>query len=198
MLTNDTPDSQLVQRLGEADALELFYRRHLEAVTRFASRRCGSPDEVVELVSVVFLEVVDSAPSYDERRGPVRPWLYGIAVRCLADLRRDRKRAVAAERRLGGFARLSDDDLVRAEERIDAARLAPRIQRALDTLTEGERELLLLVQREGLKVAEGARALGISPVAGRVRLARARRKVRRALEDSGESLVATPVVGKEC
>jgi RNA polymerase sigma-70 factor (ECF subfamily) len=198
MLKIDTSDIQLLGRLGEAEALDLFYRRHVEPITKFASRRCANPDEVVELVSVVFLEVIDSAASFDQRRGPVRPWLFGIAVRCLADLRRERTRALEAERRLGGFARLSEDDMSRAEARIDAARLAPRVVRAMASLSEGEREVLLLVQGDELSVADAARALGISPVAGRVRLARARRKVQSALTRGPDSLPVTPVVGKEC
>jgi RNA polymerase sigma factor (sigma-70 family) len=197
MLKTDTSDTSLLRRLAEPEALELFYRRHVESITKFASRRCANPDEVVELVSVVFLEVIDSAASFDHRRGPVRPWLFGIAVRCLADLRRERTRAREAERRLGGFARLTEDELARAEARIDAARLAPRLLLAGNSLSEGERELLLLVQGDELSVADAARALGISPVAGRVRLARARRKVQTALARGADSLPATPAVGQE-
>jgi RNA polymerase sigma factor (sigma-70 family) len=193
-----TSDTQLIRRLGEPEALETFYRRHVESITKFASRRCASPDDVVELVSVVFLEVIDSAASFDHRRGPVRPWLFGIAVRCLADLRRERTRALEAERRLGGFARLAEDEIARAEARIDAVRLAPRLLRATTSLSDGERELLLLVQGDELSVADAARALGISPVAGRVRLARARRKVQTALARGADGLPVTPAVRREC
>jgi RNA polymerase sigma-70 factor, ECF subfamily len=198
MPKTDTSDNRLVRRLGEPDALELFYRRHVESITKFACRRCANPDEVVELVSVVFLEVIDSAASFDYRRGPVRPWLFGIAVRCLADLRRERTRSLEAERRLGGFARLAEDEIARAEARIDAARLAPRLLQATTSLSDGERELLLLVQGDELSVADAARALGISPVAARVRLARARRKVQSVLARGVDSLPVTPAVGKEC
>jgi RNA polymerase sigma-70 factor, ECF subfamily len=198
MLKTDTSDIQLVRRLGEPEALEVFYRRHVESITKFASRRCANPDEVVEIVSVVFLEVIDSAASYDHRRGPVRPWLFGIAVRCLADLRRKRSRALDAEKRLGGFVRLSEDDIARAEARIDAGRLAPRLREAMGTLTERERELFLLVKGDELTVTEAARALGISPVAGRVRLARARRKLQGALAQGADVHPVAPAVGKEC
>jgi RNA polymerase sigma-70 factor (ECF subfamily) len=54
---------------------ETFYRRHVQAVVGFGTRRCGSADEVAELVSVVFLEVMCSAAGYDRRRGDARPWL---------------------------------------------------------------------------------------------------------------------------
>jgi DNA-directed RNA polymerase specialized sigma24 family protein len=69
---------------------------------------------------------------------------------------------------------------------LDAARLAPAAERALsEQLTEAERALFLLVAHDGLAVADAARSLGLSPVAGRMRLARARRKLRAAVEPRG-------------
>lgn len=198
MLASDRPDDELLADLRNPESLELFYRRHVEAITRFASRRCANTDQVVELVSIVFLEVIDSASTYDARRGAARPWLFGIAVRCLADLRRDDLRARDAARRLGGRAELSDDDVARIDARIDAARLAPRLGQAIAALPEKERELVLLVRTEDLTVADAARALGITPVAARVRLARARRRIRHRLAESPDALVATAAIGKEC
>jgi RNA polymerase sigma-70 factor (ECF subfamily) len=49
-------------------------------------------------------------------------------------------------------------------------------------LTPAERELFLLVADDGLSVAEAARSLGCSAVAGRMRLARARRKLRAVID----------------
>jgi RNA polymerase sigma-70 factor (ECF subfamily) len=61
---------------------------------------------------------------------------------------------------------------------IDAARLAAPLEQGLRQLTDNERELLLLVAEEGLPVAEAGRALGIPAPAARMRLNRARRKLR--------------------
>ena len=61
---------------------------------------------------------------------------------------------------------------------IDAARLAAPLEQGLRQLTDAERELLLLVAEEGLPVAEAGRALGIPAPAARMRLNRARRKLR--------------------
>ena len=61
---------------------------------------------------------------------------------------------------------------------IDAERLAAPLERGLRQLTVAERELLLLVAEEGLAIAEAARALGIPAAAARMRLSRARRKLR--------------------
>jgi RNA polymerase sigma-70 factor, ECF subfamily len=72
---------------------------------------------------------------------------------------------------------LCEDEKAEIESRIDAERLYPAAGRALRRLTAAERELVLLVEREGLSVADAARALGVSPAAGRVRLLRARRRL---------------------
>jgi RNA polymerase sigma-70 factor (ECF subfamily) len=170
-------DADLLAHAGDPAMFEEFYRRHVQAVTRFATRRCRSADEVAELVSIVFFEALRSARGYDGRRGGARPWLLGIAVDCLADLRGERRRSAEALRRLGGTLVLCEDEQAEIESRIDAERLYPAAERALRKLTAAERELVLLVEREGLSVADAARALGVSPAAGRVRLLRARRRL---------------------
>jgi len=177
MADRETSDAELLALIEDPRAFESFYRRHLQALLRFATRRCRSPEEAAELVSVVFLEVRTGASGYDRRRGGARPWLLGIATHCLADLRGERARAVDAERRLGGMAQLDANEYAEIDARIDAERLYPRLERALARLSPGDRDLLLLVEREGLKPSEAARALGIRPVTARVRLLRARRKL---------------------
>jgi RNA polymerase sigma-70 factor (ECF subfamily) len=53
----------------------------------------------------------------------------------------------------------------------------------LAELPAGERAVLELVALDGLSVHEAGRVLGISPVAARVRLHRARRRVRSRFPD---------------
>ena len=56
---------------------------------------------------------------------------------------------------------------------------------ALRCLAPSDREALLLIAWEGLTPAQAARALGIGPVAFRVRLHRARRRCAAALAATG-------------
>jgi len=55
------------------------------------------------------------------------------------------------------------------------------------SLTEAGQALFLLVAHDELTVADAARSLGLNPVAGRMRLARARHKLRAAMERSGDA-----------
>jgi RNA polymerase sigma factor (sigma-70 family) len=177
-----SPDADLLAAVPDADAVRALYARHVDAVFRFAVRRCRDPEDVADLVSTVFLEVFSAASSYDPRRGEVRVWLLGIAARCLADQRRSDYRRSQLVSRLGAAPELRGDEHERVEAMLDAARLAPDVERALAQLTEAEHALFLLVAHDELTVADAARSLGLNPVAGRMRLARARHKLRAAME----------------
>jgi RNA polymerase sigma-70 factor (ECF subfamily) len=180
-------DADLLAAVPDADAVSELYARHVDAVFAFAVRRCRNPEDVADLVSTVFLEMFSAAAGYDRRRGEVRAWLLGIAARCLADQRRSYYRRSALVTRLGAVPEFRSDEHERVEAMLDAARLAPSIERALGELTDAEQNLFLLVAHDRLPVADAARALGLTPVAGRMRLARARRKLRAAMSPAGHA-----------
>ena len=186
MTSKQSLDADLLAAVPDADAVRALYERHVDAVFRFAVRRCRNPEDVADLVSTVFLELFSAAASYDRRRSEVRVWLLGIAARCLADQQRSSYRRAELAARLGSAPELRGDEHERVEAMLDAARMAPAAERALaDRLTEAEQGIFLLVAHDGLPVADAARSLGLTPVAGRMRLARARRKLRAAIESSG-------------
>ena len=68
----------LTRIASEPDALEAFYRDHVDVVQRFVARRVSDPHVAADLTADVFLAAVDSAASYDSSRGPVVAWLYGV------------------------------------------------------------------------------------------------------------------------
>jgi RNA polymerase sigma-70 factor (ECF subfamily) len=185
MTRKQSLDADLLAAVPDVNAVRALYERHVDAIFHFAIRRCRNPEDVADLVSTVFLEVFSAAASYDRRRGEVRVWLLGVAARCLADQRRSDCRRAELVARLGAAPELRADEHERVEAMIDATRLAPAAERALEEqLTEAERGVFLLVAHDGLPVADAARSLGLTPVAGRMRLARARRKLRAAIEAS--------------
>lgn len=162
-------------------AFEIFYRRHVEAVGRFVARRVDDPHLAADLTADVFLAVIESAAGYRPDRGSQIAWLFGVARNVIADERRRAAQRLRVTGRLAGRRDLDADDIARIEERIDAESAARRTCRALSGLPEHTRALVESVAVDGLTVAEAATALGISPVAARVRLHRARRIVRAVL-----------------
>jgi RNA polymerase sigma-70 factor (ECF subfamily) len=174
--------AELVARIGsDPDALEAFYRAHYAALLRYFTARVTDPHEVADLVADTFLAAMSAAGGYDPARGRPVAWLFGIA----ANVRRRSARRRAAERRAAGRVAgrrlLDDEDIARIEEQIDAHRqLAGR--RPLERLTAAEREVVELVDLGGFTVPEAATATGITQGTARVRLFRARAKLRRALQ----------------
>jgi RNA polymerase sigma factor (sigma-70 family) len=176
-------DEDLVAALRtDPAALEEFYRRHVRGLTRYAARRMRDPSEAADLIAAAFLEAVESSARYDPRRGRPIAWLTGIAANLAAVQERREAAAARALARVDGQRPLEPDDFDRLERQIDASRRVHRARAALDRLSPVEREMLELVGQEGLLPGEAARLLGISPVAARMRLARARKKARQALE----------------
>ena len=166
---------------GDPQALEEFYRRHVDKVERFASRRCHRPQEVPDLVAAVWLEVVESTNRFDPTRGRAVPWLLGTAANLIASRSRRRMRELQARSRLGGRRSLDEDDYARLEEQMAAVGLAAELKDAISKLPTGERVVVELVALEGLTPGHAAGALGISSSAARMRLARGRMKLRRSM-----------------
>lgn len=144
---------------------------------RYLARRVG-PDVAHDLVSETFLVALNRRHTYDPRRGVVRSWLYGIATNLLRHQVRQEVRGLRAIARSSGHTpdQEAHDGLVAA--RVDAASLAARLAGALTTLSEGDRDVLLLTCWAGLDSTEVADALDIPVGTVRSRLHRVRKLLR--------------------
>jgi RNA polymerase sigma factor (sigma-70 family) len=149
-------------------------------VSAYALRRAGkaeAEDAVAETFLIAWRRL-------DEIPVNAKPWLLGVARRVLANQHR------AAARRSALNARVAHER--RHEPEWPRAEL---ILRALDGLSESDRELLLLFAWEGLSIEELAAVLHCSRTAVKVRLHRARRRLRGQLTEAerGEiQVTATP------
>jgi len=138
----------------------------LGAVTAYARRR-GSRDAdgiAAEVMTIAWRRLAD-VPTDDPR-----PWLFATA-----------RNLVFAEARRA--ARVAEEDLgSTAAQAPNVFELDPELASALRSLSPLDREALLLIAWEDLTPSQAARALRINPAAFRVRLLRARRRLRAALE----------------
>lgn len=148
-----------------------LYAEHWDSVLSYALRRAPGPEDAADAVADTFLVAWRRAA--DVPAGPhARAWLYGVARRVLANQRRGGRRRDALVERLR-------NDLA-AEISSERAPLGETaVMEALGRMKEEDREVLLLAGWEQLEPAEIAIALGISAVAARSRLHRARRRFRR-------------------
>lgn len=151
---------------GEVDFRRL-HERTSPRVYGYVRRYCQEAD-CDDVIAEVYLV---AWRRWDELPAEPMPWLLGTARRAIANhwRSRDRRERLAAE--LRGVQQLAGPDPAnQAIERTD-------LLRALAELASDDREILLLVGWDGLTSAEAADVLGISAVAARARLSRARRRL---------------------
>jgi RNA polymerase sigma factor (sigma-70 family) len=165
----------------DPDVFEVFYREHIDAVQRFVARRIRDPHLAADLTAEVFLAAIAAAASYRPRRGAPGLWLFGVARNVVNNELRRAAREKQVNARFQGRQLLADDDIVRAQERIDAEARSRELYAALYGLTDAERAVFELIALDGLSASEAATALGIRPVTARVRLHRARHTLRTEL-----------------
>ncbi|GAA3265214.1 sigma-70 family RNA polymerase sigma factor [Dactylosporangium vinaceum] len=162
-----------------ADRFDEVFDRYYGHIYAYAARRLG-PDLAEDVASETFLVAYDRRAGFDPARGEVRPWLYGIASNLI--MRHSRAEA----RRLKALARSAEPDAGpdHAElvpGRVDAGGARARLAAALNRLSLGDRDVLLLIAWAGLTQQEAAAALGIPSGTARSRLHRARHEMRKAL-----------------
>ncbi|MCW2543620.1 MAG: putative polymerase subfamily sigma factor [Frankiales bacterium] len=183
MRTADLPDDELlVLSRTRPEVLGVVYERHAPAVFRYLARRTGA-SAAEDLLGDVFAAAVAARMTVHRHdSGSALPWLYGIAGNVVrAHLRRSTPH--------GQVDRTPAVDWDAVDARIDAGARRQELRTALDALTDAERELLLLVAWDGLTPTEAAEALGLTPVAARSRLHRARSRAQAALDEmSGAQL----------
>jgi RNA polymerase sigma factor (sigma-70 family) len=103
----------LVSQIGaDPEALEGFYREHIEAVERFIARRVATPETAADLTADVFLAAIEAAASYAPARGTPRSWLFGIARHRIADSYRAAAKESRVQSSVLGSSLLDSDDLL--------------------------------------------------------------------------------------
>jgi RNA polymerase sigma-70 factor (ECF subfamily) len=156
------------------ERFETVYRDLYEPICGYVLRRVRRPEDAAEAIAETFATLwrrFDRCP----QGGDLRPWLFGVARRVIANQRRGERRRSALGERLVANA----DRAAFAAGFPDGT--SSELARAFATLSGSDRELLSLVAWEGLTREELAVALGTSRSVARLRLHRARRRLREAL-----------------
>jgi RNA polymerase sigma factor (sigma-70 family) len=166
------------------EEFEQIYLRNVDVLMGYFARRCRDPQTVADLTSETFVRAVDGFAKFDPRRGSDRAWLFGIAAHVFARHCAQSAGSREAVARLGGHRPLDGDEIDELAERIDAERDGRALMRRCEQLPAVERAAIELVDLEGLTPQEAAVALGVSRVAFRKRLSRARSRLRKEHENN--------------
>jgi RNA polymerase sigma factor (sigma-70 family) len=139
--SGERSDSQLLA--GDPEAFGAFYRRHVTAVLAYLVSRTRRSDVAADVCAETFARALERRREFDPARGPARAWLFAIAHSVLVDSLRRGQVEANARRRLAMPAReLTDDDLERIEELVDAAS-GPDAQTLVGDLPPEQREAVL-------------------------------------------------------
>jgi RNA polymerase sigma-70 factor (ECF subfamily) len=157
--------------LDAEQRFDRLFRDHHGPILRYLQRRVSAEDaaDVAADVFVVAWRRLDDVPE----DAPLL-WLYGIAHRALANHRRSIRRHAALSTTLAAALRQATPVEVDGDDQ-------QRVRDALATLPVTDRELVTLSAWEGLSAPEIATVTGLRPGTVRVRLHRARARLRAAL-----------------
>jgi RNA polymerase sigma-70 factor (ECF subfamily) len=156
-------------RAGDPEALGVVYDRYAPMVFRIGYRLLGDALDAEDLVHDVFVGLARAVKTF-EGRGSFENWLRRVATRAALMKLRQRQVLQRGQRRYGRlFARFQrQPDVLEGLE----------LEDALLQLDVPLRAVFVLKEMEGYSHEEIAEILGITPGAARIRLYRARRKLR--------------------
>jgi RNA polymerase sigma-70 factor (ECF subfamily) len=159
-------------------AFELMFREHYVAVYRYVMRRVEE-SAVQDLVAETFLI---AWRRQSEVSGDPLPWLLGVARRVCANHLRARGRRAALGERVAAQPQPSAGP--RPEDR--------GLKQALASLSDRDREAVLLLGWDGLSNRQAAKVLGCSVATFAVRLHRARTRLAAALDSDRDRSADRP------
>ena len=160
---------------------EGWYHEHRTSVYRYVRFRVATREAAEDVTSEVFMKALRSFERYDPRLAAPRTWLLRIARNAVTDhlraLRRRGSLHVTLDRVPDLVADVPDqEERVLRQERIQA------LLNGNQTLSRADQEILSLRYGAGLGNAEIAETLGISHNAVAVRVHRALKRLKQAVE----------------
>ncbi|GAB3653082.1 hypothetical protein GCM10027596_03020 [Nocardioides korecus] len=177
---------------GDPEAFSSLVTRHRDRLWAVALRTTGHPEDAADALQDALVSAYRQAGSF-RGESAVTTWLHRVVVNaCLDRLRRNRVRAAsplpddlddeAARGRLvtspAGPSRVADPEVA-----LLATEVRVRVRRALAQLPPDQGAALVLVDLEGLPVAEAAAVLGVPPGTVKSRCSRGRARLAVLLAD---------------
>lgn len=186
VLEGDRPSRELelawvsAAREGDATAFRRIVEHHHRALFLMAARLVGDPIEAQDLVQ----ESLAKAYVHLDRFDPsfrLSTWLHRITLNTC----RDHLKSARRRERVSGIVPIAEpiDEALPMDEELARRDRAAEVQAALARLKESYREVLILKDLQGLSYDEIKQITGTPITALKIRVIRARGKLRRALED---------------
>lgn len=181
LTTRRAPSPRATRLPQDFDA---WYRDHQSAVYRYVRFRVATREAAEDVTSEVFMKALRSLHRYDENRASPRTWLLRIARNAVTDHLRALKRRGSLHVSLDRIPDLVAD-IPSQEERVVKQERIQRLLNGSQTLRQADQEILSLRYGSGLDNAEIAEHLNISNNAVAVRLHRALKRLKSAVDSRG-------------
>ncbi len=163
---------------GDREAFGVLVRRYKDVLYRYAERMTGRADDAADIVQRTFIRGFRSLDRCRDRER-VGGWLFRIAVNLCKDQLKGRARREVSLEAAGPLTATRGLPEARAER----AEIREQIYRALQSLSEEQREAFVLKHVEGWSYEEMAERLGASVSALKMRVHRARDQLQVLLEN---------------
>lgn len=166
---------------GDPDAFAVLVRRHRDRLYAVALRTTSDPEEAADALQDAFVSAYRRAGSF-RGEAAVTTWLHRIVVNaCLDRMRRRRSRPTVPIP--DGDPDTGWGELRDPRDQIDRLELRHEIDKALAALPVEQRAAIVLVDIEGLPVADAARVLGVAEGTIKSRCSRGRARLAVALAE---------------
>jgi len=174
-------DSALMLRYRDGDvaAFEKLYRRHNDALYRYLLRLCQHRDSAEDVFQEAWGKIVKSRGNY-RPTAKFTTFLYRVAHNCFIDyVRRNKRHSMTVDVEPDSHA--DPGDLPEAETERSLARR--RLEAALHTLPDEQRDVFLLREEAGLNLDQIASITGCNRETAKSRLRYAVNKLRAAIDE---------------
>ncbi|MEA2885335.1 MAG: polymerase sigma-70 factor, subfamily [Bradyrhizobium sp.] len=182
-MAEQVTDERLVEQAanGNTAAFQILYERYREPIFRFAYRLLGSAEAAEDVAHDCFLSLIKEPGRFDASRASLRTYLYAAARHQAAKRYQSLGRETGIDE-LAGEPHSSDRQGPMAVMLNDE--LGGEIERAIASVPIAQREALVLFEYEDLSLAEIAAVVGADSNTVKVRVFRAREKLRARLDRS--------------
>lgn len=154
-----------------------------EPLLRYLERYVGDHVIAQDLLQETLIRIDRGLPGF-EGRASLKTWAFAIATRVAADhLRRPDNRVRIVD--VDESTQLSDVDRL-ADKRLVIDEMNSCVRQVIDSLPEDYRAAIVLHDLEGMSAIETARVSGCSVATAKIRIHRARARLKRALEQECE------------
>jgi RNA polymerase sigma-70 factor, ECF subfamily len=180
-------DAVLVAAIAQGDQLALreAYQRHGAAVWGLARRVADDAQAAEDVSQTVFLRLWQEPQRFDPARGTLRSWLLAQAHGRAVDLVRSETARRRRQTREAELAAASVPPSAEVEVAVQAAALREDVRRAVESLTPGEREAIVLAYFGGRTYRETATLLELPEGTVKSRIRSGLVNLRRSLEAMG-------------